>query len=112
MPLAPGAGTAVRRQGNRDRENRVQAITKLRIATPQSQLARRQAAAVRGRLVAFHAGREVGLVARSTRGDKILDARLAKLGGKGVCVQELEGAMLDGRAYIAVHSGKDGPMHS
>src|SRR5690554_79334 len=92
MPLAPGAGTAVRRQGNRDRENLVQAITKLRIATRKSQLALWQAEHVRDRLMAFHPGLEVELVAMSTRGDKILDTPLAKVGGKGLFVKELEEA--------------------
>src|SRR5690554_8055354 len=89
MPLAPGAGTAVRRQGNRDRENLVQAITKLRIATRKSQLALWQAEHVRDRLMALHPGLEVELVAMSTRGDKILDTPLAKVGGKGLFVKEL-----------------------
>src|SRR5690554_3466104 len=65
--------------GNRDRENLVQAITKLRIATRKSQLALWQAEHVRDRLMAFHPGLEVELVAMSTRGDKILDTPLAKM---------------------------------
>ncbi|MCP1366111.1 hydroxymethylbilane synthase, partial [Halomonas sp. BBD48] len=58
-----------------------------------------------------HPGLEVELVAMSTRGDKILDTPLAKVGGKGLFVKELEEAMIDGRADIAVHSMKDVPMH-
>ncbi|GHB03882.1 hydroxymethylbilane synthase [Modicisalibacter luteus] len=87
------------------------AITKLRIATRKSLLALWQAEYVRDRLMALHPGLEVELVAMSTRGDKILDTPLAKVGGKGLFVKELEEAMIDGRADIAVHSMKDVPMH-
>ncbi|SHF30109.1 hydroxymethylbilane synthase [Modicisalibacter ilicicola DSM 19980] len=87
------------------------AITTLRIATRKSLLALWQAEHVRDRLMALHPGLEVELVAMSTRGDKILDTPLAKVGGKGLFVKELEEAMLDGRADIAVHSMKDVPMH-
>ncbi|MDC8805174.1 hydroxymethylbilane synthase [Halomonas pacifica] len=87
------------------------AITTLRIATRKSLLALWQAEHVRDRLQAIHPGLEVELVAMSTRGDQILDAPLAKVGGKGLFVKELEEAMLDGRADIAVHSMKDVPMH-
>lgn len=86
-------------------------ITKIRIATRKSLLALWQAEFVRDRLQALHPGLEVELVAMSTRGDKILDTPLAKVGGKGLFVKELEEAMLDGRADIAVHSMKDVPMH-
>lgn len=89
----------------------MQPITKLRIATRKSQLAMWQAEHVRDRLLAAHSGLEVELVAMSTRGDKILDTPLAKVGGKGLFVKELEESMLDGRADIAVHSMKDVPMH-
>ncbi|MGP9642518.1 hydroxymethylbilane synthase [Halomonas sp. AOP30-A1-24] len=85
-------------------------ITKLRIATRKSQLAMWQAEHVRDRLMAAHEGLEVELVALSTKGDKILDTPLSKIGGKGLFVKELEDAMLDGRADIAVHSMKDVPM--
>lgn len=70
-----------------------------------------QAEYVRDRLLALHPDLEVELVAMSTRGDKILDTPLAKVGGKGLFVKELEEAMLDGRADIAVHSMKDVPMN-
>jgi len=93
------------------RENYVQAINTLRIATRKSQLAMWQAEHVRDRLMAIHPGLKVELVAMSTRGDKILDTPLAKVGGKGLFVKELEESMLDGRADIAVHSMKDVPMH-
>jgi len=86
-------------------------MSTLRIATRKSQLAMWQAEHVRDRLMAIHPGLEVELVAMSTRGDKILDTPLAKVGGKGLFVKELEEAMLDGRADIAVHSMKDVPMH-
>lgn len=89
----------------------MQSITKLRIATRKSQLAMWQAEHVRDRLMAFHPGLEVELVALSTKGDKIIDTPLSKIGGKGLFVKELEEAMLDGRADIAVHSMKDVPMH-
>ena len=69
-----------------------------------------QAEHVRDRLMAAHEGLEVELVALSTKGDKILDTPLSKIGGKGLFVKELEDAMLDGRADIAVHSMKDVPM--
>lgn len=82
----------------------------LRIATRKSQLAMWQAEHVRDRLMAIHPDLEVELVPMSTRGDQILDTPLAKVGGKGLFVKELEEAMLDGRADIAVHSMKDVPM--
>lgn len=89
----------------------MQAINTLRIATRKSQLAMWQAEHVRDRLAAIHPGLKIELVAMSTRGDKILDTPLAKVGGKALFVKELEEAMLDGRADIAVHSMKDVPMH-
>ncbi|GHC34546.1 hydroxymethylbilane synthase [Aidingimonas halophila] len=87
------------------------AYTTLRIATRKSRLAMWQAEHVRDRLMTVHPGLHVELVPISTRGDKILDTPLAKVGGKGLFVKELEDAMLDGRADIAVHSMKDVPMH-
>ena len=89
----------------------MQTITKLRIATRKSQLALWQAEHVRDRLMAANPGLDVELVALSTKGDKILDTPLSKIGGKGLFVKELEEAMLDGRADIAVHSMKDVPMY-
>ncbi|GLQ33064.1 hydroxymethylbilane synthase [Litoribrevibacter albus] len=82
----------------------------LRIATRKSPLALWQAEYVKERLIQAHPGLTVELVAMSTRGDKILDAPLAKVGGKGLFVKELERCMLDGEADIAVHSMKDVPM--
>ncbi len=85
-------------------------ISKLRIATRKSALAMWQAEHVKARLESLHPGLEVELLAMSTKGDKILDVPLAKIGGKGLFVKELEAAMLENRADIAVHSMKDVPM--
>lgn len=82
----------------------------LRIATRQSPLALWQAEFVKAELEKIHSDLKVELVPMVTRGDKILDTPLAKIGGKGLFVKELELAMLDGRADIAVHSMKDVPM--
>lgn len=82
----------------------------LRIATRSSPLAIWQAEYVQRRLEALHEGLSVELVRIKTQGDKILDTPLAKIGGKGLFVKELEQAMMDGRADIAVHSMKDVPM--
>ena len=81
----------------------------LRIATRKSPLALWQAEHVRQRLQALHPGLEVELVTMSTQGDRVLDSPLAKIGGKGLFVKELEIGMLEGRADIAVHSMKDVP---
>ena len=82
----------------------------LRIATRQSALALWQAHYVADALRALHPELVVELVPMVTQGDRILDVPLAKIGGKGLFVKELELAMLDGRADIAVHSMKDVPM--
>jgi len=82
----------------------------IRIATRKSPLALWQAEHVRSRLQQAHPGLEVELLTMSTQGDKILDTPLAKIGGKGLFVKELEQSMLDGRADIAVHSMKDVPV--
>lgn len=82
----------------------------LRIATRQSALALWQAEHVAARLRALHAGLEVELVPMTTRGDQILDRPLAEIGGKGLFLKELEVAMQEMRADIAVHSFKDVPM--
>ena len=82
----------------------------LRIATRQSALALWQAEHVAARLRASHAGIAIELVPMTTRGDQILDRPLAEIGGKGLFLKELEVAMLEGRADIAVHSLKDVPM--
>ena len=82
----------------------------LRIATRRSPLALWQAEHVAGVLRERNPGLRVELVAMRTSGDKILDAPLAKVGGKGLFIKELEHALLDGRADIAVHSMKDVPV--
>jgi len=81
----------------------------LRIATRKSPLALWQAEHVRACLLECHAGLQVELLTMSTKGDRILDSPLAKIGGKGLFVKELEQGMLEGRADIAVHSMKDVP---
>lgn len=86
------------------------AVSTLRIATRKSPLAMWQAEHIKARLLELHPGLTVELVTFVTQGDKILDTPLAKIGGKGLFVKELEVAMLDGRADIAVHSMKDVPM--
>lgn len=83
----------------------------LRIATRKSPLAMWQAEHVAAALKAAHPGLAVELLGMSTQGDKILDTPLAKIGGKGLFVKELEQGMLEGRADIAVHSMKDVPVH-
>ena len=81
----------------------------LRIATRKSALALWQAEHVAALLRAAHPGLLVELVPMSTRGDEILDQPLATIGGKGLFLKELEVAMLEGRADLAVHSLKDVP---
>lgn len=82
----------------------------VKIATRKSPLALWQAEYVRDALIALHPGLQVELVRMSTQGDKILDVPLAKVGGKGLFVKELEQGMLAGDADIAVHSMKDVPV--
>ncbi len=82
----------------------------IRIATRKSALALWQAEHVKARLEQAHPGLQVTLVPMVSRGDKLLDAPLAKIGGKGLFVKELETALLEQQADIAVHSMKDVPM--
>lgn len=82
---------------------------KIVIATRASRLALWQAEHVRDRLQALYPQCEVELLSMSTKGDRILDRSLSKIGGKGLFIKELETAILDGRADIAVHSLKDVP---
>ena len=82
----------------------------VRIATRKSALALWQADHVRQQLESFHPEVRVELVKMTSQGDRILDAPLAKIGGKGLFVKELENALLENRADIAVHSMKDVPM--
>lgn len=81
----------------------------LRIATRRSRLALWQAEHVAARLRAAHPDLEVELVPMVTEGDRILDRSLAEVGGKGLFIKELEVAMFEGRADLAVHSMKDVP---
>ena len=82
----------------------------IRIATRHSPLAMWQAHFVKAELLKFHPDLNVELLPMKTKGDIILDTPLAKVGGKGLFVKELEVAMLEGRADIAVHSMKDVPV--
>jgi hydroxymethylbilane synthase len=82
----------------------------LTIATRESPLALWQANYVKARLQEAHPGLQVILLGMTSRGDQLLDVPLAKVGGKGLFVKELETALLDGSADIAVHSMKDVPM--
>ncbi|MCW8854772.1 MAG: hydroxymethylbilane synthase [Gammaproteobacteria bacterium] len=82
----------------------------IRIATRKSPLALWQAEEVTRQLKQHHPDIKIELVKMTTKGDKILDAPLAKVGGKGLFVKELEQGMLDGDADIAVHSMKDVPV--
>ncbi len=81
----------------------------IRIATRKSRLALWQAGHVATRLAALHPGLEVSLVPIVTEGDRILDRSLAAVGGKGLFIKELEHAMQEGVADLAVHSMKDLP---
>jgi hydroxymethylbilane synthase len=82
----------------------------LRIATRKSPLAMWQAEHVAAALTALHPGLQVEILGMTTKGDRILDAPLAKVGGKGLFVKELQQGMLNGEADIAVHSLKDVPV--
>ena len=83
---------------------------RLVIATRESRLAMWQAEHVRARLAALYPQCSVEILGMTTRGDQILDRALSKVGGKGLFVKELEVAMEEGRADLAVHSLKDVPM--
>ncbi len=80
------------------------------IATRESPLALWQAEHVQARLRELHPDARVDLLGMTTRGDQILDRALSKVGGKGLFIKELEVALLEGRAHLAVHSLKDVPM--
>lgn len=82
----------------------------VKIATRKSKLAMWQAEHIQACLQRLYPELTVELVPMSTRGDVILDTPLAKIGGKGLFVKELEAAMLEGRADLAVHSMKDLPV--
>ena len=80
------------------------------IASRESLLAMWQAEHVQARLRERYPGIDVSILGMTTEGDRILDVSLSKIGGKGLFVKELEQAMIDSRADIAVHSMKDVPM--
>lgn len=84
--------------------------TLLKIATRRSPLALWQANYIKDRLTQLYPHLQVELIPMVTKGDVILDTPLAKIGGKGLFVKELENALLTGEADIAVHSMKDVPM--
>ncbi|MFQ1047525.1 hydroxymethylbilane synthase [Avibacterium paragallinarum] len=84
--------------------------TLLKIATRRSPLALWQANYIKDRLTQLYPNLQVELIPMVTKGDVILDTPLAKIGGKGLFVKELENALLTGEADIAVHSMKDVPM--
>ena len=83
---------------------------RLMIATRESALALWQAEHVRARLSARYPGTSVDLLGVTTQGDRVLDRPLAAIGGKGLFIKELENALREGRADLAVHSLKDVPM--
>ncbi len=85
--------------------------TKLVIASRESALAMWQAKHIQARLQALYPNCDVQILGMTTTGDQILDKPLAKIGGKGLFIKELENALLDGRADLAVHSMKDVPMN-
>ena len=85
-------------------------MASITIATRESPLALWQAHYVKDALEAAHPGLHVELLGMTSRGDQLLDSPLAKIGGKGLFVKELETALLEKRADIAVHSMKDVPM--
>lgn len=84
--------------------------SKLIIASRESPLAMWQAEYIRKRLLAHYPDCQVDILGLTTQGDRILDKTLSKIGGKGLFVKELETALADGRADLAVHSAKDIPM--
>ncbi|HEX5338824.1 MAG TPA: hydroxymethylbilane synthase [Gallionella sp.] len=84
--------------------------SRLVIASRESALAMWQAEHIRDRLRALYPQTEVSILGMTTQGDQILDVTLSKIGGKGLFVKELETALEDGRADLAVHSLKDVPM--
>jgi len=84
--------------------------SRLVIATRESALALWQAQHVRARLLELDPACDVALLGLTTQGDRVLEQSLAEIGGKGLFIKELEQAMADGRADLAVHSLKDVPM--
>lgn len=85
--------------------------SKITIASRESLLAMWQANFIRDRLSELYPQTEINILGMTTQGDQILDISLSKIGGKGLFIKELEQALEDGRADIAVHSMKDVPMN-
>jgi len=85
-------------------------LRRLTIATRESALALAQAEHIRARLVTLYPEAAVELLGVTTQGDRVQDRSLAEIGGKGLFIKELELALADGRADLAVHSLKDVPM--
>ena len=83
---------------------------KLVIASRESRLAMWQAEHIQSRLQALYPDCEISILGMTTRGDQVLDRTLSKIGGKGLFIKELEQALQEGRADLAVHSIKDVPM--
>jgi hydroxymethylbilane synthase len=86
-------------------------MKQLVIASRESALAMWQAEHIQARLQALYPGLSVSILGMTTQGDQILDKTLSKIGGKGLFVKELEVALQEGRADLAVHSMKDVPMN-
>ena len=86
-------------------------MKQLVIASRESALAMWQAEHIKARLEALYPGTQVNILGMTTQGDQILDKTLSKIGGKGLFVKELEVALEEGRADLAVHSMKDVPMN-
>lgn len=103
-------GTGSRVDATAGAAGKMSANARVVIATRESPLAMWQAEHVRDLLVAHHPSIGVDVLGMTTRGDQILDRTLSSVGGKGLFVKELEAAMLEGRAHLAVHSLKDVPM--
>jgi hydroxymethylbilane synthase len=96
---------------NHASQSQAAAPEKLVIASRESALAMWQAEHIRDQLSRLYPKTEISILGMTTQGDQILDVTLSKIGGKGLFVKELETALEDGRADIAVHSLKDVPMH-
>lgn len=91
--------------------NSAPALSKIVIASRESLLAMWQANFIKDRLRELYPQTEISILGMTTQGDQILDVTLSKIGGKGLFIKELEQALADGRADIAVHSMKDVPMN-
>ncbi len=110
LPPVPREAIAGPQQKDSQIVTATQAPSRIVIATRESRLALWQAEHVKARLQTLYPACKVELLGMTTRGDQILDRPLAKIGGKGLFVKELESALFDRSADIAVHSMKDVPM--